>query len=128
RYHRQIVIARQLTLWIGIGDLTHDSLDILELIERRPSGVLASPVEFWRQPYREGLREILVGVLLRVPSEDVTHVMPRERIGAIAVAIRQGERPEDLRPLAAVMQPKGVVERVARLVSQVSHGLRVIFD
>ena len=54
--------------------------------------------------------------------------MPRERIGAIAVAIRQGERPEDLRPLAAVMQPKGVVERVARLVSQVSHGLDVIFD
>ena len=44
--------------------------------------------EVGRQPDRKRLGEILVRVLLRVPAEDVPHVVAREWIGGVALAIR----------------------------------------
>ena len=74
RLHRQIVFGRRRHRRRLASRSRASRVDVLELFERRPAGVVASPIESGRQPHRERLGEIFVGMLLRVPAEDVPDV------------------------------------------------------
>ena len=47
----------------------HQRVHVLQLLQRRPPGVALLPVRVRRQPDREGLGEVLVGMALRVPRD-----------------------------------------------------------
>src|SRR4051812_15633641 len=67
-------------------------------------------------------------MLLRIPAKNVADVRAREWVGAIAFAIRLGEGSKMRAPLRPLVQVKGVVDGVSRLVAEISHSLAVVFD
>src|SRR6188472_598880 len=72
------------------GDLRHELVDILQLLQRRPGGVALAPVRARREPYGEGFREILVGMALRVPQPQMPHVAAAAWIGRVMPRIGSG--------------------------------------
>src|SRR6478672_11737065 len=87
RLDREVVRRDHRDLGSFLTDFAHHTVDVLQLVERFPTRVLATPVEVGRQPHRKGFREVLVRMLLCVPAEDVSHVGAREWIGAVALAV-----------------------------------------
>src|SRR5947209_1419454 len=110
------------------GQLARHPVDVLELAQRGPARVLAPPVGAWREPHGERLREILVGVFLRVPPRDVADEAPRERDRRVCVHVRAVEGPEQLDPFRRVVTSVRVVECVARFVAQVHEDLALILQ
>src|SRR5205085_11995588 len=87
-----------------LANLRHHPIDIRELLERRPSSVLTAPIQAWRQPDGEGFGEVLVGMLLRVPTENVPHVRARKRIRAVAFTVRLRKSAEGASPVSAFVK------------------------
>src|SRR5262249_60383546 len=84
-------------------DAFHEFVHVLELAQGRPVTVAPPPTRPRRQPDREGLRKILVRVLLRVGTavlmaDDVPHKLAAEGIGPERIAVRPGEWAEHVRP------------------------------
>ena len=57
-----------------VDDLDHQRVHVFQLLERRPVRVLGRASRSSRQPYREGLGEVLVRMTLRVPAVEMEHV------------------------------------------------------
>src|SRR5262249_45538270 len=87
-----------------------------------------APVEARGEPHREGLGEVLVGVLLRVPTRDVRDVGPREglrlELFLVGLVVVAEQRP----PGRGLVEPVGVVEAVPRLVAEVHEDLALRLD
>src|SRR4051812_49262402 len=60
-------------------------------------------------------------MLLRVPPENVAHMIARERVRAEPVAIWTRVRTENAMPVGAVVETVCVVERVAGFVAEKAH-------
>src|SRR5690606_8292974 len=97
------------------GDLGHQRVDELELLERRPAGVVAAPARTRLHPDGEGLGEVLRRMALRIPLAEVEDVTTTRGARRVARRIAPGSRPEDRAPVAPLPQTIGGVERVARL-------------
>ena len=101
---------------------------VAQLRQRRPALVFLAPLRPRRQPDGEGLGEVLVGMLLRVPAGDVAHEAARERDRAVVVAVRAAERTEEIAPLRRLVQLVGIVEGVPRLVAEVHQDLALVLE
>ena len=110
-------------LWPLLGDFRHQLVDVLELAQRRPAGVAVAPVRARRQPDRERLGEILVGMALRVPQPQMLDVVLAGRIGPVVARIALRRAAEQLLPAAAPMQLIGQLHDVSRLVAQDAHAV-----
>jgi hypothetical protein len=113
---------------IGIAELAGDAIHVEQLLHRAPAFVALAPVGARRQPYREGLGEVFVGMLLRVPALHVAHELARERNRLVVVAISPPERPEEVAPFLRFIEGVGVIEGVAGLVAHVHHDLPRVFN
>ena len=79
-----------------------------------------------RQPHRERLGEVLVGMALRVPRVEVKHVALAVRLRGVELRIGLGRRSKDVTPLAAAPQTVGVVDGMAGFVAQDAHAPLVL--
>ena len=124
----QILVRRLGDLWNLLGDRAHGPVHVLEFYQRAPALVRLPPIETGRQPNGKRLGEIFVGMFLRVPPQNVTHEIARERIRAVPLTVGTGIWPEHLSPFRSVVQAVSIVERVPRLVPQVPHRFLRAFD
>ncbi len=85
-----------------------------------------SPLSVWRQPQRERLGKVFVGMTLRVPRVEVQHEVLGVRLGRVVLRIGQLVIAEQLAPLALATQLKRVVDGVAGFVPQNAHARVVI--
>ena len=76
---------------ILLAEFLHQALDIEQLGVAAPITVRLTPVRARRQPHRERLRKILVGMLLGVPARDVTDEVAGEGSWRVLFQIRLGE-------------------------------------
>jgi hypothetical protein len=81
-----------------------------------------------REPHRERLGEVLVGVLLPVPAGQVAHEALRERSRTVVVAVLGVEVAEHLAPLGLVVELVGVVHGVAGFVTEAGHDARRVLE
>src|SRR5690606_34837393 len=109
----------------GAGDLLHEAIDVLELLQCGPSGVAALPVAARFEPDGEGFGEVLVGMALRVPAAQVLHVPLARRVRAVGFRILRARAAEEPLPLTAAMQLVAVLDGVAALVAHDLHALVV---
>jgi hypothetical protein len=99
------------------GDLPHQAIHVPELLKGRPVPVLAAPAGARGQPDGEGLRKVIIRMLLgiRVPVGEAAD-MPNEpaapRIRVKDLSIGLGEGTEELPPTWVLPKPEGIVERV----------------
>ena len=100
------------------GELLHELVHVLELLQRRPVVVALAPLRVRVEPHRERLGEVLVGMALRVPGIEVQHEALAVRLRRVVLGILGRRRPEQLEPLAAALQLVGVVDGVAGLVAE----------
>ena len=114
-------MRRELTPGRAAGDLAHQLVHVLELPERRPVGVALPPVRVGRQPDREGLGEVLVGMALRVPGVEVEDEAPAVRPRRVVLRIGLEVAAEELLAPPPPAQAVRVVDRVAGLVAQDAH-------
>ena len=89
-------------------------------------GVALLPLAARRQPDRERLREILVGMALRVPRIEVQDEALAIGLRRVELRVRLGGRAEHRAALPAQAQAEGVVDGVAGLVAQDAHGPLVL--
>ena len=113
---------------IGIAELAPDAIHVEQLLHRAPALIPLAPVGARRQPDREGLGKVFVGMLLRVPAFHVAHELARERDGFVVVAVRPPERPKLIAPFFGLVQRVRVIESVTGLMAQVHHDLPRIFN
>ena len=83
------------------GELLHELVHVLELLQRRPVGVALAPLRVRLEPHREGLGEVLVGMALRVPGVEVQDEALAVGLRRVVLGILRRRRPEQLEPLAA---------------------------
>ena len=107
-----------------VGDLRHQLVDVLQLLQRRPAFVALAPVRTRRQPDRKGLGEILVRMALRVPEPKMLDEIPTRRIRPIIARIAGRRAAEQLLPAAAAVQLVGVLHHVPGLVPEDAHAFR----
>ena len=100
------------------GELLHELVHVLELLQRRPVVVALAPLRVRVEPHRERLGEVLVGMALRVPGIEVQHEALAVRLRRVVLGILGRRRPEQLEPLAPALQLVGVVDGVPGLVAQ----------
>src|SRR5262249_23699967 len=81
-----------------------------------------------REPHREGLSKILIGMLLRVPPWHVTNELPRERHRLVLVAVWTAGRSEQFAPLPSLVELVGVVVSMPRLLTQVHYDLARVLE
>ena len=106
---------------VPLAQHAHDAVAVGQLRGcDRPPAVLPPPVQPRRHPHGEGLRPVLVRVLLGVPAGKVAHVAAAERLRPVLLRIGLGDRAELLDPLLLVVQPVGVVDDVPHLVPEVA--------
>src|SRR6185295_8687236 len=74
------------------GEVVHQLVDILELVERGPAAITATPLRAWRQPHGEGFREVLRRVCLSVPGGKMQHVLSALGFWLVEIRIRLRER------------------------------------
>ena len=103
------------------GEVLHQGVHVLQLLQRRPVGVAGAPVGRRVQPDRERLGEVLVGMALRVPAVEMQHEALAVRLRVVILRIRLVRRAEDLLAPAALPQLVGVVDGVAGFVAQDAH-------
>src|SRR5207245_1898963 len=89
-----------------------------ELAQGRPARVARPPFRLGAEPDREGLREVLVGMALRVPGVEVQHEALAVRPRRIVLRIGLAGAAEALLPPLPPPQPVGVLDRVAGLVTE----------
>src|SRR6202030_4365970 len=65
------------------ADARHELFHDTQLVESGPFRVALAPIGFGLQPYREGLREILCWMRLRVPLAEVMHIPTTSRAGLV---------------------------------------------
>ena len=104
------------------GELLHQLVHVLELLQGRPVGVALAPLRVRLQPDGERFREVLVGMTLRVPGVQVQDEALAVGLRRVVLGILCGRRPEQLQPLAPPVQRIGVVDGVARLVAEDARG------
>jgi hypothetical protein len=109
-----------------VADRSHQRVHVLELLQRRPSGVPLLPLAGGRQPHGERFREVFVGMALRVPRVEVQHVALAVRLRRVELRIRLRRQAEHRAPLAAQPQAVRVVDRVSGLVAQNPHAPLVL--
>src|SRR6185369_6325131 len=97
--------------------LRHELVDVLELLRRRPAGVAAPPAGARREPDGERLREVLVGMGLRVRGLEVDDVAPAVGLRRVVLRIALRRAPEARAPVAPAPQAEGVVDGMSRLVT-----------
>jgi hypothetical protein len=107
-----------------VPDLRHHLVDVLELPQRGPARVLASPASGSRQPHGEGLGEVLYRMALGVVVVEVMDEASAARARNVGRAVGSRCRTEALTPALAPVEPVGVVEGVTRLVAQELHAGR----
>ena len=113
---------------LGIAEPARHGVHVAELLERAPSLVLLAPPRARGQPDREGLREVLVGMLLRVPARDVADELAGEGDRTIVVAVGAVVLAKDRAPLGGGIEDMGIVERMSSLVAQVHHDLALVLQ
>jgi hypothetical protein len=113
-----IVVTRDLGRLLT--ELTHDVVDVLQLLEARPASIDLAPGRSGCEPHGKGLGEVFVGMLLRVPAGDVAHKLAREWARFILFQVRKHHVAEQRAPSFGFVQLVCVVERVARLVAQIA--------
>ena len=113
---------------VGIAEPAANPIHVEQLLHRAPALISLPPVGAGCQPYREGLGEVFVGMLLRVPALHVPHELTREGNRLVAIAVRPPERSEALTPFLRFIKRVGVVESVAGLMPHVHHDLPRIFN
>jgi len=101
-------------------------LHVVQLLRGAPPFVPLLPARVRRQPHREGLGEVLVGVLLGVPARDVHHVPSAKGVRLVGVDVGLAVVAELLAPLLGLVELVGVVEGVPRLVPQVHHDVPLV--
>ena len=100
------------------GELAHQRVHVLQLLQRRPVRVAAPPVGIRVEPHRERLREVLVRVALRVPAVEVQDEALAVGLRRVVVGILHVRRAEELLAPPPLTQLVGVVDGVSRLVPQ----------
>src|SRR6185503_20778902 len=86
--YRKIVFSRLNGCGRVVANIPHHAINVLEFFQSRPVGVSIPPIAVGREPYGERLSEVFVWMLLRVPAEDMANEVVRERVGAVAIAVR----------------------------------------
>ena len=117
----------------GAAHGPHQAVHVAQLAQRGPALVAPPPAGARRQPDREGLGEVVIGVLLGVGAPvlvgvDVAHEAAAPVAGLELVPVGLGEHPEVLDPFLALPQPVGVVDGVPRLVAQELHDRGAVLD
>ena len=113
---------------VEIPDLSRHAIDVLELGQRVPAFVALAPLRAGREPDRKRFCEIFVRMLLGIPPGHVANKLPRERDGAVIIAIGAAKRTEEIAPLRRLVELVGVIERVPGLMTQVHHDLARVFE
>ncbi len=113
---------------LDVAELFPDALHVQQFFHRAPALVALAPLRAWSHPDGEGLGEILVGMLLRVPPFHVPDVLARERDRAVEVAIRTAEGAKQLAPFRSLEKLVCIIESVPRFVAHVHHDLAGIFQ
>ena len=98
--------------------LTHRGVDVFELAQRGPARVALGPRVAGREPDREGLREVLVRMALRVVPVEVDHEAAAVGTGQVELRIGLGAAAEQGPAAAARAQVIRVFDGVTRLVAQ----------
>ena len=102
----------------------------MELRHRAPPTILLPPTGARRHPHRERLSKVLIGMLLRIPTRQVAHVVFRKQHWAIVFAVRPAIWSKQLLPLWRAVQPVSVIESMPCFVAQIHHdfaiGLEII--
>src|SRR5512140_281242 len=115
--------------WL-VGDLAHQLVDVLELSKCWPASIAFLPFAARPKPDSECLREIFIGMTLRIPETQVLHVALARRVGTIVLGIALGRFAEKTLPFATPLQLVAVLNRVSRLVPHDARELvaRAAFD
>src|SRR5215813_4752001 len=106
------------------GDLSHQLVDILQFLQRGPSGIAPAPVRAGRQPHRKGLGKILIRVALRVPQRQMIDVATTGWIWPIISWVAPRRWAEQLPPAAPAVQLIGHLHYMAGFVAQNAHTIR----
>jgi hypothetical protein len=124
---RDVEVARR-NHRLLIAEPASHTINIAQLPDGRPCFVSAPPIRARRQPHGERFGEVFVGMLLRVPTCDVPHVLAAERHGTVPIAIAAVVRAEQSPPFGSGVEPVCVIERMTGLVTQVHHDLALVFE
>ena len=100
------------------GELAHQRVQVLQLLQRRPVPVAAPPVGIRVEPDRERFREILVRMALRVPAVEVQDEALAVGLRRVVVGILHVRRAEDLLAPPPLTQLVRVVDGMSGLVPQ----------
>ena len=99
----------------------HQRIHVIELLDRPPARVTRFPVRFRRQPHRERLGEVFIGMTLRVPRIEVHHEALAVGPRIVELRVRLLRAAEQPAALLAQPQLECVVDHVAGLVAQDAH-------
>src|ERR1043166_924189 len=106
-------------------DLFHQLVDVLELLQRRPTAITASPLRSRRQPHGESFREVFRRMCLRIPRRQMQNILSTLWSRFVEVWIRLRKRAEQFAVLPFEVQTKSSIERVSGLVTEDAHALRI---
>ena len=109
--------------WIDVADSPSHTIHIAQLLHRRPVFVAFTPTRAWGNPYRKGLGEVLVRMLLCIPAFHMPDKVARKRHGTILVAVGTPKGAKLLLPLRCFVQRVCVIDSVSGLVAQIHHDL-----
>ena len=113
-------------LRLCLREAAHQPVDVLQLPLDGPANVPNVPVGSGIEPGREGLREILVRMTLRVPVIEVLDEALAVRLGRVVLGISGGRAAEELATHPPAPQLVGVVDGVSGLVTQDLHAGRFV--
>ena len=111
-----------------LPNFARHAVDVLELGQRAPTLVALAPLRARREPDGKGFGKVFVRMLLRIPPGHVANELPRERDGAVIVAIGAAKRAEEIAPLRRFVELVRVIECVPGLVAHVHHDFARVFQ
>src|SRR5688572_27762216 len=85
--------------WCRPTERVHQTVHVLQLAQRAPTGVTLAPLAVRCQPHGERFGEVFVGMALGIPGVEVEHEALAIGLGCIELRIRLAGRAERVLPL-----------------------------